>query len=88
MGEGAGTFGAERLVRLSEGTALPEGVTKTDIPTLWEVPTEAEPGGWVLYMDGHVEWVDYPGKFPMTERFVRGLAAVREELAVPESVRD
>jgi prepilin-type processing-associated H-X9-DG protein len=24
-------------------------------------------GGNVLYMDGHVEWLDYPGEFPMTE---------------------
>jgi prepilin-type processing-associated H-X9-DG protein len=29
------------------------------------------PGGAnVLYMDGHVEWISYPGKFPLTEEAV------------------
>ncbi len=28
-------------------------------------------GGNVLYLDGHVEFIEYPGKWPMTEKTVR-----------------
>ena len=28
-------------------------------------------GGNVIYMDGHLEYIEYPGKFPMTETMAR-----------------
>lgn len=41
------------------------------IPVLIEWPDNAHSserlGGNVLWLDGHVEWVPYPGRFPMTE---------------------
>ena len=44
------------------------------IPVMWEWPTNHIPaGGAVLYLDGHVEFIRYPGKFPMTERFIEAL---------------
>jgi hypothetical protein len=50
------------------------------IPVLWEVPgNRAESGGWVLYMDGHVEWKPYPGEFPMTEAFITRLRSLMTE---------
>lgn len=27
-------------------------------------------GGWVMYLDGHSEFIDYPGRFPMTTRVI------------------
>lgn len=33
-------------------------------------------GGHVLYLDGHFEFVPYPGKFPMVPSFVEGLRSL------------
>jgi prepilin-type processing-associated H-X9-DG protein len=33
-------------------------------------------GGHVLYMDGHAEYIEYPGKFPMTKAFIEGLKSL------------
>ena len=33
-------------------------------------------GGWVVYLDGHREFIPYPGRFPMTEEFIGGLRAI------------
>jgi prepilin-type processing-associated H-X9-DG protein len=46
---------------------------ETDFPVLIERPERHGDGGHVLYMDGHVEFVPYPGKFPMTPKFIEGL---------------
>ena len=45
------------------------------IPIVWEWPSNhhSKPGGHVLYLDGTVEFVPYPGKFPMTEKFIEAL---------------
>jgi len=40
---------------------------------MWEWPTNHGGAGNVLYLDGHVEFVPYPGKFPMTEKFINEL---------------
>lgn len=41
------------------------------IPVLVERPENHEtPGGHVLYMDGHVEFIPYPGSWPMTEQTI------------------
>lgn len=37
-----------------------------------------QPGGWVLFLDGHTEFIEYPGRFPMTEEFVRTLILLDE----------
>ncbi len=79
--DGFGTGGGETLYRLREGIERflitdindpqASAMTQARIPLLWEVPGDrGEPGGWVLYMDGHVEWEPYPGQFPMTEAFI------------------
>ncbi len=63
------------LVHLGEGAAnsfspAPHNLYSYDhkIPVLIEWPDNHDDlrGGNVLYMDGHVEWIEYPGKFPMT----------------------
>ncbi len=35
-------------------------------------------GGWVAYLDGHIEYHDYPGPFPMSVGFIRILQAIDE----------
>jgi prepilin-type processing-associated H-X9-DG protein len=37
-------------------------------------------GGHVLFMDGHVEWMDYPGRFPMTPAFIEGLIEMEKKV--------
>jgi hypothetical protein len=41
------------------------------------------PGGWVLYLDGHTEWVPYPGKFPMSRRVIEKARALKGEPRIP-----
>jgi hypothetical protein len=81
---GAGTAGTATLFRLntdlanklnalgmdgSEATAL-----SVYIPVLIERPGHYKlPGGWVVFLDGHVSFLAYPGPFPMTQAFVEGL---------------
>ena len=51
--------------------------TQSTIPVLIERPgTHVPDGGNVLFMDGHVEYIRYPGKFPMTEAFIEGLRSL------------
>jgi prepilin-type processing-associated H-X9-DG protein len=53
----------------------------SEVPVLWEAPSphpEGPIGGFVLFQDGHVEWLRYPSKFPMTEAFMTRLEALRE----------
>ncbi len=64
--------------------------SQSTIPVLIERVGNHEPeGGHVLFMDGHVEYLRYPGEFPMTKAFIEGLQslenvskAVGEEAAV------
>jgi prepilin-type processing-associated H-X9-DG protein len=82
--DGKGTFGTTSIRRLSSGadrffstdinSALKDKPSPaSQIPLMWEWPTNHENGGNVLYLDGHVEFLPYPGKFPMTERFIKAL---------------
>jgi prepilin-type processing-associated H-X9-DG protein len=44
---------------------------------MWGRPENHSPAGAnVLYMDGHVEFVEYPSEFPMTERFMERLEEI------------
>jgi len=77
---GQGSFAGDTIFRLSEDFEWAEEVSQATIPTLWELPGPSrEDGGWVLYMDGHVEWTPYPGDFPMTEAVARRIEALRAE---------
>lgn len=49
----------------------------SDIPVVIEWPeNHRAPGGHVVYLDGHREYVPYPGKFPMTETAISTLRAL------------
>ena len=84
---GKGSVGGDVIFRLREGIERffitdinnPAGsaVMQSSIPIMWDRPGHHLPGGAnVLYMDGHVEFVRYPGEFPMTVRFMERLEEV------------
>lgn len=75
---GAGIEGGDSVPRLREGIekSIPGG--QAAIPIVICLPGHHEGIGNVLFMDGHVELIHYPGKFPMTEKFVTALQAVVE----------
>jgi prepilin-type processing-associated H-X9-DG protein len=50
---------------------------QSEIPVIIERPGHHVPkGGNVLFMDAHVEFIKYPGEFPMTERFIKALESL------------
>jgi len=51
---------------------------ETPVMLEWPWNHEGNPGGNVLYMDGHVEWHDYPGEFPMTEATISALRGIAQ----------
>ncbi len=52
------------------------------IPIMWEWPSSHVPAvANVLYLDGHVEFIRYPGRFPMTEAFVEELRSFEPGLS-------
>ena len=80
---GSGNNGGDRLLRLREEMRpllAGAGGSSTDesghdvlsrVPVLIErLGNHKDPGGHVLYLDGHVEFVPYPGPFPMTKETV------------------
>ncbi len=50
----------------------------SEMPALIEDPGLFGNGGHVLYLDGHVEFVPYPGKFPMTRNFIAALESMKD----------
>ena len=57
-------------------------MAQTEIPVMWDsvwTPTKGAEsyfnhipgGGNVLYMDGHVEFMRYPGEWPVCKAYVR-----------------
>lgn len=45
------------------------------IPVVIEWPGDFHKGSKVVFLDGHTEVIPYPGKFPMTEKFITALRA-------------
>jgi hypothetical protein len=65
---------AERLVE--SGVQIKEG-TPSPFPVFVERPGLYDtPGGWVIYLDRRVEWLPYPGPFPMSETFIQSLESL------------
>jgi len=103
VAKGKGNGGGDCTYRLREGMERflitdimdPAATAKAqdEIPVMWERPGNHSPaGGHVLYMSGRVEFVEYPGKFPMTRRFItrliemsEGKASGEKDIGAPES---
>ncbi|MCC6490447.1 MAG: hypothetical protein IT364_23385 [Candidatus Hydrogenedentes bacterium] len=82
---GTGTLGTGTLYRLridlverlAEAGVRIDPVRPPRIPVFVERPGHYDtPGGWVIYLDRGVEWLPYPGPFPMTEAFIQALEAI------------
>ena len=58
--------------------------SKTPLMIEWPDNHPDASGGNVLFMDGHVEWMEYPGEFPMTEATISALAALAGHAPVTE----
>ena len=82
--DGKGSLGGNIIYRLKEGVERffitdinnPAGaaMVQSKIPILIERPGNHVPtGGNVLFMDGHVEFIRYPGAWPMTPQTVTEL---------------
>ncbi len=73
------------LYRLREPDRLPpeaaclEGLASS-IPVIMEWPGHHRDGAHVVYLDGHQEFVSYPGKFPMTQNFIEALQRINAEI--------
>ena len=84
---GTGMTGGDTIRRLREGiqrfyiTDIND-MSSADkagegIPVVIERPGHhSAPGGYVVFIDGHTEFVAYPGKFPMTTRFIEALQSL------------
>ncbi len=64
--------GVERFFITDINNPAASALAQSQIPVLWTMPSEG--AGHVLFMDGHVEKMQYPGRFPMTEAFIQGLS--------------
>lgn len=53
----------------------------SQIPVMIERPGIQGSGGHVLFLDGHVEFLAYPGPFPMNEGFIEGLRQLEAEFS-------
>jgi len=84
---GRGTAGQDKILRLREGveryyitgTASLEASAKmqSEIPVMIGRPEQHVPAGSaVLYLSGHVEFIRYPGKWPMTETTISALMSL------------
>ncbi|MCL4693921.1 MAG: hypothetical protein KJ060_15590 [Candidatus Hydrogenedentes bacterium] len=68
--------GVERYLISDIGNPAASAVVQSRVPVMVERPELHGNGGHVLYMDGHVEFVPYPGPFPMTVAFIDGLRSL------------
>ncbi len=81
---GTGNLGSDVIYRLREGVEDDLGLRQRDIPVLIErldIDTfdgHIPGGGNVLYMDGHVEFIRYPGQFPMTREFMELIKSLED----------
>ena len=90
----SGTSGKLRRLRTGIGLfyiteimapATAPSMNDRHIPVLIERPGHHKlQGGHVFFLDGHVEWIPYPGPFPMTEKFIQGLIALEDEVSQNE----
>lgn len=82
--KGDGDGGGDTIYRLREGVdrffvqdinnPAATAVSDARIPVMISPP--ADGGGEVLFMDGHVQFMHYPGDFPMTPAFITALESL------------
>jgi prepilin-type processing-associated H-X9-DG protein len=77
--------GIERFFITDINNPAASSRAQSDVAVMWDIVTPTindfnhiPAGGNVLYMDGHVEFVQYPGKHPFTRAFVAVIGAGNE----------
>jgi prepilin-type processing-associated H-X9-DG protein len=70
--------GIERFMITDINNPSSSAIMQSQLPVLIERPGFFEGGTNVLFMDGHVEFMPYPGKFPMTENFIKALESLND----------
>ncbi len=68
--------GIERFFITDINNPAGSAMAQSRIPVLIERPGNHSGGANVLFLDGHVEYIKYPGRFPMTEAFIRSLRSL------------
>ena len=69
--------GIERFLITDINNPAASAAAQSDVPVMWDqMQTDSDfnhqPGGCnVLYMDGHVEFIPYPGRYPVTALIAR-----------------
>ncbi|MCC6490800.1 MAG: hypothetical protein IT364_25155 [Candidatus Hydrogenedentes bacterium] len=76
--------GVERFLISDINNPAAAAQVQSQIPLMIERPGLQKGGACVLFLDGHTEFIEYPGRFPMTERFIRALQSL-DELKRPGS---
>ena len=72
--------GVERFFIADINNPARKATSQSDLPVMWDMSTayldtlenfnHVPGGGNVLYMDGHVEFIRYPGEFPLCTVYV------------------
>ena len=65
--------GVERFLITDINNPNARGIVQSQIRVAFELPEAQDSGGWIIHLDGSVEWSPYPGGFPYTPDFVDGL---------------
>lgn len=76
------TAGGQRFARIEtiSGKTDPQGIAPITAPVFIERPTNHGSGGCVVYADGHVRWMKYPGVWPMTPQSIQTFEMIVVEL--------
>jgi len=65
-----------RRPSIGHGYTVMQPIIRTPTPVLIERPGLQRGGSNVVWSNGKVEFIPYPGKFPMTEKFVKALESL------------
>jgi hypothetical protein len=82
LAPGEGNCGTGKLYRLRTPEALPKEIEclrtqMHSVPVVLEWPgNHRPPGGKVVFLDGHTQYMAYPSEFPMTAAFVEALRSL------------
>jgi prepilin-type N-terminal cleavage/methylation domain-containing protein/prepilin-type processing-associated H-X9-DG protein len=70
--------GIERFMITDINNPAATAIAQSEVPVMWDIVdtnttdfNHVPGGGNILYMDGHVEFIRYPGEFPMDRAFAK-----------------
>ena len=70
--------GIERFLITDINDPAAGAKAQSEIPVIWEMPDSTPDGGsYILFMDGHVEYREFPGAFPLSPAFIE---TIREQM--------